>query len=65
MSVMLPHALSSTPDPSYDSALSCWRALGGTSIPVLELASRLRSWDDQVYSSQYDTLVAAASGPAP
>ncbi len=31
---------------------------------MFELASRQRSWDDQVCSSQYDTLVATASGPA-
>ena len=61
---LLPPALLAAPDPNFDAAISCWQALGGASTPAGETAERQRSWDDQVCSSQYDSLVAAASGPA-
>jgi hypothetical protein len=63
---LLPLALLATLDPSYDAAISCWQALagGGATIPAIETVRGQRGWDDQVCSSQYDALVAAASGPA-
>ena len=60
MRTMLPAPLLTTPDPFHDAALSSWRALGGGTPPAVETAGRQRSWDDQVCSSQYDALVAAA-----
>ena len=57
MRAMLPAPLLTTPDPFHDAALSSWRALGGGTPPAVETAGRQRSWDDQVCSSQYDTLV--------
>ena len=56
-----PYWLLATPDPFYDSALSCWRALGGASPLAIKIAGVQRSWDDQDCSSQYDALIAAAS----
>ena len=64
MRAMLPAPLLTTPDPFHDAALSSWWALGGATPPAAETAGRQRSWDDQVCSGQYDTLVEAAPGPA-
>ena len=61
---MLPPAFQTTPDPLYDSALDCWRSLGGTTPPAAQLAGRQKCWDDPICSSQYDALVSAAPEPA-